>query len=535
MRKHIKKGRRPYLFEIKMKPFHTLLFILVVFLLFSGLMLIFPKDGISLSDEYSLQFVTWDEFFSLDTTKSVDISGILDGTTIDFDSVEFVDSKLGLDSAMIGDSVVVYYKPVPIKVDSVIRYLEFPNGNKQILFSFFELLANIKNTQELVRVMHYGDSQVEADRITSYLRYKLQSQFGGSGAGLLPSLQPYNFKSPMITENSDNRKRYTAFGRKDTTVLHRRYGVLASFSRFAPFYEIEEIVEDTNQVDLDFLTDSIFKSNTDYSAWVRFSESNYSYSNVKNFSQVKLLYGYNQEPVQLKVYTGEDELISEQQLSANDAFSIKGWTFEHTPKQIKFEFSGKDSPDIYGISFQSSKGIIVDNIGMRGASGTMFTRMDAKQLAEMYRYLNAKLLILQFGGNVVPGMLENYNFYKRNFGRQLKRLKELIPGVTIIVIGLADMSMKEKDEYVSFPNITIIRDALKEATFEAGFPYWDMYEAMGGANSMPSWVFADPSLAEKDFTHFNPRGSNIIAKMFYNAFMFEYNQYLKKNKTFIEN
>jgi hypothetical protein len=52
-----------------------------------------------------------------------------------------------------------------------------------------------------------------------------------------------------------------------------------------------------------------------------------------------------------------------------------------------------------------------------------------------------------------------------------------------------------------------------------------MYEAMGGENSMPSWVFANPALAKKDFTHFTYRGSEIIAQMFYNSLLYEYNVY----------
>jgi hypothetical protein len=55
--------------------------------------------------------------------------------------------------------------------------------------------------------------------------------------------------------------------------------------------------------------------------------------------------------------------------------------------------------------------------------------------------------------------------------------------------------------------------------------YWDMFEAMGGRNSMPSWVFADPPLASSDFVHFNVRGSKIIAQMFYNSLIYEYNLY----------
>ena len=40
-----------------------------------------------------------------------------------------------------------------------------------------------------VRILHYGDSQIECDRITSLLRQKFQEEFGGMGVGLVPALQ----------------------------------------------------------------------------------------------------------------------------------------------------------------------------------------------------------------------------------------------------------------------------------------------------------------------------------------------------------
>ena len=57
-----------------------------------------------------------------------------------------------------------------------------------------------------------------------------------------------------------------------------------------------------------------------------------------------------------------------------------------------------------------------------------------------------------------------------------------------------------------------------------------MYEAMGGKNSMPAWVNADPPLARTDFTHFSWKGSIVISKMFYEALMNDYNKYLENNK-----
>ena len=71
-------------------------------------------------------------------------------------------------------------------------------------------------------------------------------------------------------------------------------------------------------------------------------------------------------------------------------------------------------------------------------------------------------------------------------------------------------------------------DAQKNAAMRTDLIFWDMYEAMGGKNSMPSWVWAEPPLANKDFTHFNHEGSRIISNMLYNAIMLEYHNYRKE-------
>jgi len=82
---------------------------------------------------------------------------------------------------------------------------------------------------------------------------------------------------------------------------------------------------------------------------------------------------------------------------------------------------------------------------------------------------------------------------------------------------------------VTYEFLPLVRDALKKATLDNGCSYWDMYEAMGGYNSMPQWVAADPPLAGADYTHFTPRGAKVIANMFYNALMVEMKENPKAN------
>jgi hypothetical protein len=84
--------------------------------------------------------------------------------------------------------------------------------------------------------------------------------------------------------------------------------------------------------------------------------------------------------------------------------------------------------------------------------------------------------------------LKNFSGYEKWFAGQISRIRKLCPGAAVIVIGVADMSVKNKNNYITNPNVEKVRDALKTAAFSSGAAFWDMYSAMGGENSMPAWV-----------------------------------------------
>jgi lysophospholipase L1-like esterase len=262
-------------------------------------------------------------------------------------------------------------------------------------------------------------------------------------------------------------------------------------------------------------------------AWIEVRGLSRTWSKMTQCKQCRIFFGNSPEPVLYELYT-DDNLADADFLPVSNELKIIQWHFDQSPDKLKLSFKGSMSPDFYGIAFDGEGGVAVDNIPMRGSAGLVFTKIDQNLLKQMFDSLNVKMLILQFGGNVVPYIAENYSYYEKWFTGQLKSLKQLCPDITILVVGVSDMSVKEKDRFVTYPYLEEIRDALKTASFNAGCAYWDMFEAMGGRNSMPSWVFAEPSLATSDFVHFNERGARVIAEMFYNAFIFEYESYLDR-------
>ena len=482
-----------------MKPSGVLLFLLSVFILLLAGAMIFPKEGIRISKDLRLRFFSARDLLTSEPKAYANINNILKQQQYLNDSV--------LTAIAQGDYSEI--KTMRANADSLlasITRIEYPQNDSTVLEPFFRTLRNLPTSGQLIRILHYGDSQIEDDRITSLLRNKLQSKFGGSGTGLVPAAQLYPYGFSMKQDNSDNWYRYTGFGKIDTTIKHRRYGALGSYCSFIP-YGLPQIVDSAE-------------------AWIKFSLSPYAYQNTRHFSQCRVFYSQNKEPFLNELYL-DDKLLDADLFPAANRLKVIRWKFDSPSKELMLKFKGQSSPEIYGIALDGTRGIAVDNIPLRGCSGLFFTLFDEQLMAEMYRELNVKLFILQFGGNFVPSGLSNYTGYENWFSNQLRRIKKLCPGASILVIGVADMSVKDKNRYITNPNVEKVRDALRSAAFKSGAAFWDMYKAMGGENSMPSWVFADPPLASGDFVHFNSRGAKTIAQMFYNAFIFEYHRFEK--------
>jgi len=485
-----------------MKPLKTVLFFLLAAAFLLPTVLFLPEKGVKVGP-FTLHMMTLDELLGKDTVQYADISDlIVDGFEEDSlpDITEVV--EVSVDSS---ENIPDTIRADAEALAASIHRIDFPNGDKSCLKNFFAALNGIKDKKSIVRILHYGDSQIEGDRISSYIRNKLQTKYGGIGPGLLPAVQPYDSYFSIKQSNVGNWSRYAVFGKKNPEVLHKSYGALAAFSRFAPINN-----------------DSIFKDSILYTGEVIFEESKLAYGRVRKFQKVQIFYGNSHRKVAVSLWVDGVE-ITHDSLKANVDYARYAYTLPAETKNLTIKFAGYDSPDIYGISLEGLSGVSLTNIGMRGSSGTIFNRMEYGHLNKMYANLNVKLFILQFGGNVMPYIKDSTEAvnYGRWFGSQIRTLKRMRPDASFVMIGPSDMSHKVRDNYVTYDFLPLVRDELKKAAFKQRIGYWDMYEAMGGYNSMPSWVNAEPALAGSDYTHFTPRGAKLIANMFYNALMIE--------------
>lgn len=500
-----------------MKPFRTSLFFAAVLLLLSLISLLFPQEGIGMGKEHRLTFIQISDLFRKDSTRVNDITRELLAST---DLTDDPESDKGTDLFLAAraeptlDSVSADIQPAmlveapdtiplekpyvaPANADSLkanVYRIEFRGGEDE-LKNYFGNLERIKSgNTSATRILHFGDSQIEVDRMTALIRYRFQKHFGGSGLGLVQAIPLYSGSMSYSQEEAGEWRRYTYFGKRDTSIKHNSYGIMGAFS------SVPAPVDST---------------------WPYLV---YSFNTARRSGQIDRIRLFMHSYVDSASLAFEiNDSFYDTIHYVKDGFSMADYRYPVDITRLKIAFKLPEGGRVYGISFEHSGGMQMDNIAMRGESGLLFSKMNRAPQQAMMDHLSPGLIILQYGGNVVPYMSAGY--YARGFKRQLAFLRELCPATPIVVIGPADMSIREAGAFMTYPNLQDINDALRRASLESDCGFWNLFEAMGGQNSMPHFVHSNPPLASTDYVHFTPLGINLVAEMFYNALMLEYRDY----------
>jgi len=489
----------------ELKPFQVLLYVLGVLIALAPLVYFAPKDGWNLWG-MNLRFMTQEEFFHPVKPEKADISNIVDGIdTTNIDLLE--DPLLQHQNGSKGDMGAPSGGELSIESSTTIHLSDAGIEN---LHQFFSKMDRASNEKKKVHILHYGDSQIEGDRMTAYIRQRIQNQFGGSGPGLIPANNVYSTMT-FKQSYSENFVRYTCFG--GDKLKNKRYGAMGSAARFTPEPD-SSMLNNPGPVK---------------EAWIEIEPSASAYSRAKQFNNVTMFYNSCVKSCMLKVYQNGN-LIHEDSLKSDGKAHKLHLSFENTPGKLKYVFSSSISPTISGFSLEGDYGVQVSNIGMRGSSGTFFGSVDQGLMADMYSNLNAELFIMQFGGNSVPALKDSAGVrnYAKYFKGQLNTLKKLRPSAAIVVIGPSDMSTPSGTDFVTYPLLPYLVEQMKKTTTEAGAGYWDLFHAMGGINSMPAWV--DKGLAGKDYIHFSPKGASIASQLFFDAFAAEFAKWQQKSQ-----
>ena len=460
-----------------MKARQVLLFILGVFLMLGAAWAVFPAEGVRVGGR-NLRFASYKGRVRDAMERKVDVDSVLNA----------LDGRF----AMHEDTLAFY------------RTFFFENPDRIYLpdddYTFFDTLfcafEQARDSGRTVRVVHYGDSQIEMDRISANLREALQERFGGSGTGMFPALTT----TPMASVSH-----YASGGFGFYTMIVDSTSRRAWHNRYGPLAQVTVLYGD-GTVNLRAQKE---KSTPDH---------------VRSFQSVSVLYGRASEDFSAAVQS--DTLNPVPVTRADSCVTWVTWTFDRPVERAVLKFTG--SAEIYGVATDGAAGVTVDNIPLRGSTGHILTRIDKELMKESFNLDDTRLVILQFGGNFVPaaGSSQAISGYMDDVREQIAYFKEAAPDAKILFIGPSDMAVSTEDgRIVSYRRLPEVVDSLKTVSLANGVAYWDLYRMMGGKNSMAQWVRHYPAYAGPDYVHFTPAGARLVGETLSRSLLTYYDFY----------
>ena len=458
-----------------------------VIALLGAFCLMVPDGGWHIG-RWHLRFPTLAQALDMDTKQGDELSMMNDSLLAELETLGVLPS----DSVVAQDTIAVQ-DSIPPKAQPVIPEVNVSNtDSRAYLAAFYAALDSVRTMP--MRVVHYGDSQIEEDRITNVLRERWQKAYGGGGVGLLPlhqtiptrSMRQWLSMDGVVQTVQGGPKRYLVYGPRSMRLDNDEYGVMGQVA-------VMDSTLVAGSEDVVMCIEPIDKKRQGH---------NY-------FNRVRVLTdsvdGY---------ILAQDTMLS----PTPDTRHPLLYTLPDSTTKCEIHLQGKGK--VYGVSLETPTGVIVDNIPMRGCSGNIFTKIDSTQLSDFYRETNTRLIILQFGGNMIP-QTENAStisgYVRSTLRQQVRYLRACAPDAAILFIGPSDMSTNIDGQMSTYPLVPYMDKLLQKMAAEEQIAYWSMYDAMGGKDSMVRWV--ENGLAGSDYVHFTRAGANNIGKKLYNWLM----------------
>jgi lysophospholipase L1-like esterase len=385
--------------------------------------------------------------------------------------------------------------PIEFAVEQGVRFPTEMSENYQgaaYLVPFFEKLLELENGgQGHVRIAYFGDSMTDGDMIVQDYRAMMQEKFGGLGVGFVP----------IASESSGSR----------SSVTHT----------YSP-----------NWLDQSFLTVKKPKAafgvnghvflgkDSATTKWVSYKAGRRKFTSI--LPDPTLFYGHSRSlKGRMTAILGKDTVYKK----LNPYEAVNTISLQGNYTAITSRFFDADSIPFYGFSFDSGSGVNVDNFSQRGNSGIPILRLNVPVMNAFQKQLDYDLIVLHYGTNVLNYGTKDFTWYGKNMKRVVRHLRACFPGVPILVISTADKATRYGLEMKTDSAVLPLTSAQRQYAIEEKTGFVNLYTLMGGDGSMTRWADEEPVMANKDYTHFNFRGSEKVGKLLYEQLMKNYNTY----------
>ena len=349
--------------------------------------------------------------------------------------------------------------------------------NVQSLHGFFEELSDIKkvNDRKVVSVVHIGDSHIQANYLTGRIRTLFQEDFGNAGRGIV-------FPYKLADSYGPNDVKFDYDG---------KWGYCSVKKDF-----------ETNNIGLVGYT-AIPHPNSELSIKVS-EKGGYTFSKVIVLDEFGTLL-----PISDSNIISWDRNNNQTLIQSDNLLSEIRFKSTHSPNS---------KPSLQGIVLANdSSGILYHSMGVNGATASQYLR--SLNFQTQIVDLNTKLTIISFGTNDCYTYSSKFcsACVKEDFQKIIHRIKREDPNMSILITTPSDHFFRRR-----YSNKTVEKlcSVLYEIVDEENVALWDLYQIMGGKNSIIDWQ--NVSLARRDLIHFTKEGYEKQGELLYEAIMYHY-------------
>jgi lysophospholipase L1-like esterase len=382
--------------------------------------------------------------------------------------------------------------------------LEDPSGKAMV--PFYRSLRKTEKGLTKTRIIQFGASHTAADLMTARMRNRLQKRFGDGGLGFVMPARPYrHYRHQHVLFEGPKAKRsrwHWDFVRRRRNHLSDRVYGLAGMSITA-YARKQWAVMQTYRPG-------------------RFRRS---------VSQLEIYYAPSSRGGDLNL-TVDGKRFRRIRTRGKKSVGIYSLKLTDRPHRFHLRPRGNGKVRLYGAVLERRRaGVVLDTIGINGARAESMLKWNFTIWKKLVRRRNPALIILAYGTNEAGDTGQPISLYRQALTKVIRRVRLAAPKASCILFGPTDRPFvhreTKEDDNVLFTHrkrTDLIIETQRKVAFKYGCAFWDAVATTGGNLSIINWANAEPKLAWTDYVHFTTRGYRLMADLFLDAIMADYQQ-----------
>ena len=339
-------------------------------------------------------------------------------------------------------------------------------------------VAGAKGAETAVtRVLHWGDSMIDMDRIIGPLRQRLQRRYGNAGHGFVIAGKPWRWY------------------RKDGITIFRSADVWRNLRMLAGR-------GGDGKLGLGCAAAEIEKGN----AWVKLAFSAEAAPSEVEVYYLARPYGGD---FTIAPKGGPKVRVKTRALKISSGY----YRLKLAAPARSIQLRALGHVRLFGVDLRRpGPGVSWSSLPMVSTRFHHLTALDLDFWSAQIIHAAPNLLVFQFGANDTIDYGGNIEAYQRRVAEVLQRLRKPLPRTSCLVIGPMDRLKRDpKKGLHSPPVVRLVAETQRKTALDQGCAFWDGQRAMGGAGSMKTWL--DRRLVLKDMVHLTPNGSREMVRI----------------------